>query len=110
MLRSGAHNAHTTKDLLVVAQPSTLSAVAELTWHIGDVVYKLRSAKHWTQKQLAKRAGLHHNTIVRLENGDEGVQSRTLKQVADALGVSRQELWALVPESAAAARRKEDAS
>ena len=28
---------------------------------------------------------MHHNTIVRLEDGDEGVQGRTLKQVADAL-------------------------
>ena len=75
-----------------------LTAVAELAWHVGDVVRKLRQKKGWTQKELAKAAHVHHNTIVRLEDGDEGVQGRTLKQVADALGVSRQRLWALVPQ------------
>src|SRR4051794_22960813 len=93
-----AHRAHTTKGLLVTARVRTLSTVVELTWHVGDVVYKLRIAKGWTQKELAERAGVHHNTIVRLEGGDEGVQARTLKLIADALGISRQELWALVPE------------
>jgi transcriptional regulator with XRE-family HTH domain len=93
------------------ARPALLPLVAELTWHVGDVVYKLRSEKGWTQKDLAKRAGVHHNTIVRLERGDEGVQARTLKLVADALGVSRQQLWALVPETnPLAARRNEGAS
>jgi transcriptional regulator with XRE-family HTH domain len=69
----------------------------DLSWHVGDVVRKLRLKNGWTQKELARRAKLHHNTIVRLEDGDEGVQARTLKQVAEALGVPRKELWAHVP-------------
>src|SRR5688572_2159804 len=81
----------------MVPEPHTLTRVTELVWHVGDVVRKLRQARSWTQKELAERAGVHFNTIVRLEDGDEGVQARTLKQVADALGVSRPHLWALVP-------------
>jgi transcriptional regulator with XRE-family HTH domain len=77
---------------------STLLGVTDVVWHVGDVVRKLRLQKQLTQKQLAKRAGLHHNTIVRLEDGDEGVQGRTLKQVADALDISLPALWSLVPE------------
>lgn len=82
------------------ALPRTLLSVVVdgFGWHVGDVVRKLRLQRGLTQKQLAKRARLHHNTIVRLEDGDDGVQGRTLKQVADALGVSVPALWSLVPE------------
>ncbi len=83
--------------MLRVSLPVSLQPMAEMFWHVGDVVRKLRQAHQWTQKELARRAGVHHNTIVRLEDGDEGVQGRTLKQVADALGVTPKELWTLVP-------------
>ncbi len=66
-------------------------------WYVGDVVRKMRMAVGWTQKDLAKRAGVHHGTIVRLEEGDEGIQERTLKQITAALGVTVYDLWRLVP-------------
>jgi transcriptional regulator with XRE-family HTH domain len=73
-------------------------APMNVEWHVGDVVRKLRLGKGLTQKQLAEQADVHHNTIVRLEDGDEGVQGRTLARVASALGVTSKELWRLVPE------------
>ena len=72
--------------------------MTELIWHVGDVVRKLRQAKGWTQKQLAKAAAVHHNTIVRMEDGDEGVQARTLKVVAAALDVTSRDLYAAIPQ------------
>lgn len=82
----------------MITSALTLSFMAaEITWHVGDVVRKLRMARGLTQKDLAGKAGLHHNTIVRLEDGDEGVMGRTLKKVALALGVNSQFLWAAVP-------------
>jgi transcriptional regulator with XRE-family HTH domain len=88
-----------TKDLQTELRPETLADVVALTWHVGDVVRKLRQGKSWTQKQLAKAAKVHHNTVVRLEDGDEGVQSRTLKVIAEALGATLRDLYSAVPQT-----------
>lgn len=54
---------------------------------IGVKVYRARQRKGWTIKGLAKRAGVHVNTVQNLENGDP-ISARTLYLIAGALGIA----------------------
>lgn len=45
-----------------------------------------------TQQELAERAGMHRATIAALENTKHPARPRTLKKLADALGVRTQDL------------------
>jgi ribosome-binding protein aMBF1 (putative translation factor) len=60
----------------------TLGHMEPLTWHVGDVVKKLREKKGWSQTELAKEARVHKNTVARIEDGSEGAKSNTLKKIA----------------------------
>ena len=46
-----------------------------------------------SQKDLAKRAGIHFNTLARVEKG-EGVNIEQLKKIADAMGMALADLVA----------------
>jgi ribosome-binding protein aMBF1 (putative translation factor) len=59
----------------------TLGHMEPLTWHVGDVVKKLREKKGWSQTELAKEARVHKNTVARIEDGSEGAKSNTLKKI-----------------------------
>jgi transcriptional regulator with XRE-family HTH domain len=65
---------------------------------IGQRVRKLREARGWTQQQLADRAGLTNDTISNYERGGRRGQKApslpTVKAIADALGVSMDDLLA----------------
>lgn len=51
-------------------------------------VKELRAAQGMTQEELATRAGIRRATLVALEGGKtQGVDFKTLEQLADALGV-----------------------
>ncbi|HXH05450.1 MAG TPA: helix-turn-helix transcriptional regulator, partial [Vicinamibacterales bacterium] len=69
---------------------------ASLTWHVGDVVRKLREHRRWTQSRLAQAAGLNRSTVVKIEEGGN-VQRTTLEAVARGLGVSVADLYRLLP-------------
>ena len=48
---------------------------------------ELRTAKAWTQEELAKRSGVRRVTISRIENEQtKGVDFETLEKLAAALG------------------------
>jgi transcriptional regulator with XRE-family HTH domain len=88
-----------TKDLYMVRSPATLGhPMNELPWHVGDVVRKLRQKRGWNQSELAAAAGVHKNTVARIEDGDEGVTGKTLKAVALALETTLAQIYGLIPE------------
>lgn len=60
---------------------------------------ELRTAKGWTQQELAQRSGVPQYTISRLESGEpESVNLAHLEQLADALGVNAALLIVHEPE------------
>jgi HTH-type transcriptional regulator, competence development regulator len=60
--------------------------------HIGDKLRSIRSRKLMSQRDLAKRAGLSHNTIVQLESNRTEPHYRTLRKLVEALDVEPDEL------------------
>ena len=63
----------------------------------------LRVERFLSQRELARRAGLHAITLVRLEGGATAPSTRTVRALADALGVEPGELTS--PEEVAELRR-----
>ena len=59
---------------------------------VGGRVRRFRQSSGLTQEALAKAAGIGRVTLVRLENGEQSPKFKTLKAVADALGVTTQDL------------------
>ncbi len=60
----------------------------DIHWHIGDVISKLRRAKHWNQAKLAGAVGVNKATIVRAEDGDPKVARATYLRIAEKLGTT----------------------
>ena len=52
----------------------------------------LRQQRVLTLRELEERSGVAYNTIWHLENGKRGAQPRTIRKLADALGVDPEEL------------------
>ena len=59
---------------------------------VGELIAKLRKAKRFTQDQFAEATGLNRTHLYRLETGQQSMTLRTLKLVADALGVRATQL------------------
>ena len=59
---------------------------------VGNRIKAIRQAKGVTQDQLAELAGLNRAHLYRLENGKQSMTLRTLKIIADALGVRARDL------------------
>lgn len=72
---------------------------ALLAWTLADVVIKLREDRDWTQRELAKKAGVGDSTVARLEQGEE-MKDESLRKVAAAFGLTRADLDDLVPPAA----------
>ncbi len=53
---------------------------------------ELRRQRVLSLRELARSSGLNYNTVWRLENGLTGAHPRTIRKLADALGVSPGEL------------------
>ena len=53
---------------------------------------ELRRLRAFSQQELADAAGLGRNTISRIERGATGAHGRTLRRLAQALGVDVAEL------------------
>ncbi len=54
---------------------------------------KLREARKWTQKDLARASGVSRRTISRYEWGGVKPRAATLIKLADALGCTVELLW-----------------
>ena len=59
---------------------------------VAERIKKIRKAKGITQEGLAERAGLNRTHLYRLEGGKQSMTLRTLKVIADTLGVRVREL------------------
>jgi transcriptional regulator with XRE-family HTH domain len=53
---------------------------------------ELREARALSLRELANEAGVGHNTIYRIEHGQTNVLPRTVRRLAQALGVKPSEL------------------
>ena len=53
---------------------------------------ELRRQKVLSMRELEEMSGVSYNTIWRLETGKTGAQPRTIRRIADALGVDAAEL------------------
>lgn len=60
--------------------------------YIGDRLRELRKQALLTQGQLAERSGVGIATIVRIERNQVEPHARTIRKLADALGVTPAEL------------------
>lgn len=70
---------------------------AVVSWHIGDVIRKLREAKGFdSAAKLAAKAGIDRSTVYRIENGGK-FDETTIDALAAALGVTARQIRAQVP-------------
>lgn len=59
---------------------------------IGEVIKQLRINARLTQDLLAEKVGVTRAAISAIEKGKNGASDRTLKAIADALGISKEDL------------------
>ena len=59
---------------------------------IGDKLREARTRRLMTQQQLADKSGVGITTIVRIERNQVEPQARTIRKLAEALGVEPHEL------------------
>ena len=55
--------------------------------HLGDRVRALRDERYLSQAELALKAGVSKNTLNRIETGKTVAIQRTVRKLAEALGV-----------------------
>jgi transcriptional regulator with XRE-family HTH domain len=58
----------------------------------GMRLRKFRKEQAWSQRDLARESGVAQDTISRLESGQREAQPRTVRRLAEALGVEPREL------------------
>lgn len=66
----------------------------ELLARLSRNVCNKRTARQWTQEDLAKRLRVHKTLVSRIEQGRSNITIGTLEQLAKALGVSVVDLLA----------------
>lgn len=69
----------------------------------ADNLRRFRLERFLSQAELARRAGLHALTVTRLEAGTTAPSTRTVRALADVLGIEPREL--ATPYEVAEARR-----
>ena len=69
----------------------------------ADNLRRLRVERFLSQRELARQAGLHAITLVRLEAGGTAPSTRTVRALATAFGVDPRDLT--TPEEVAELRR-----
>jgi transcriptional regulator with XRE-family HTH domain len=71
----------------------------------GETLRRVRLEHFFSQAELARRSGVHALTITRLETGRTAPLTRTVRALAEALGVQPGEL--ATPAEVAEADRRE---
>lgn len=89
-------------------RPSPPGATGRALRDLSGNVATWRKLRGLTQAQLADRAGVSRDTIVRLERGDGGVGIETLLRVLRALGVLDNLVRALDPYETDVGRLRSD--
>jgi transcriptional regulator with XRE-family HTH domain len=56
--------------------------------HIGDKLKEARTRELLTQHELAERSGVGVNTIIRIERNQVEPHFRTIRKLAEALGIN----------------------
>ncbi|MGD1097546.1 MAG: helix-turn-helix transcriptional regulator [Bryobacteraceae bacterium] len=59
---------------------------------LGATLRSLRLKKGWSQDVFSDRSGIHRADVGAIERGERNVTLRTLKTIADTLGVSISDL------------------
>lgn len=59
---------------------------------LGQSIVRFREHRGWTRAQLAANAGVHHDTLRRVEEGGVSLQVRTLVALARVLRVKVSEI------------------
>lgn len=67
-----------------------------LAWHVGDVVSKWRKHLKLNRRELAKRAGIHTDTLTAIEDG-QSYRSQNLEKIAQVFGVTSADLLSDIP-------------
>ena len=67
-----------------------------LEWHVGDVVSKWRKHLKLNRRELAKRAGIHTDTLTAIEDG-QSYRSQNLEKIAQVFGVTSAHLTSDIP-------------
>jgi transcriptional regulator with XRE-family HTH domain len=62
-------------------------------------IRELRQRKLLSQRELAEKAGVSETTIVKLETGATKPQPRTLRKIAEALGIGAEDMADLMAEA-----------
>jgi transcriptional regulator with XRE-family HTH domain len=57
-----------------------------------ELLKELRRERVLSLRELEERSGVSYNTIWRIEDGRQGAHPRTVRKLADALGVQPSEL------------------
>jgi transcriptional regulator with XRE-family HTH domain len=58
----------------------------------GTKLKRLREERVFFQRELARLAGLTHQTVWRFENGSTNAHPRTIRKIAEVLGVEPKKL------------------
>jgi transcriptional regulator with XRE-family HTH domain len=69
----------------------------------AESLRRIRAERFLSQRELARQAGLHAITVVRLEAGATAPSTRTVRALAAALGIEPRDLTS--PEEVAELRR-----
>ena len=67
-----------------------MSDIAEA---VGKRIYAIRTSKHMSRKDLAKRSGLHLTYIGQLERGEKNATLESIERITAALGISLSKLF-----------------
>jgi transcriptional regulator with XRE-family HTH domain len=93
-----------------VSQSSVLSPeLAQQAAHVGQLLARLRHARHIKQADAAVRAGLSRNTAYRIEKGDPGLAFGQMLRYLDAIspGATLESLLAQTDPSLKALQSRE---
>jgi len=66
--------------------------IADVRFHVGDVIRKLRQDRNWTVEDLARKAGVNKMTVSGIERGESNYRRQTLELIAAALKSTVDEL------------------
>ncbi len=88
--------------ILIMDDRATEGAAGSTT--LGKRILGLRTRRGWNQKELARRARLRPARLSTLESGAKRPNVEELARLAEALGVSLDELWSGSPHPARAER------
>jgi predicted transcriptional regulator len=82
----------------VFTLPTLYSRILVRTRELGgmevdtDKLKELRRRRVLSMRELQELSGVSHNTIWRIESGRQGAHPRTIRKLAEALGVDPEEL------------------